>query len=159
VTGPVQLSSGPSPRHGVPGFQCPLQLERMQQKHSAVLDSLVPMYTTDIKDLDLLYTKDGFTYTLHEIILDVRHPLGSDSATRLYFSCDKAVNGRNLPASFSILTAYTDQRTAAEALLRILPAYVSFWVDNQAAKKWLHPHLHACRPRDDQAGLDCLSYG
>jgi len=34
--------------------------ERMQQKHSTVLDSLVPHCTTDIKDLDLPYTKDGF---------------------------------------------------------------------------------------------------
>jgi len=118
--------------------------ERMQQKHDAVMDSLAPLYTTDIKDLDLPYTKDGFTYTLCEIILDVRHPLGSDSADRLHFSCDKAVNGRNLLASSSILTAYTNRRTVAEALLRILPAYVSFWVNNQAAKKWLHP-LAACQ--------------
>jgi len=128
------------------GSQAHSNRERMQQKHSAVLDSLVPLYSTDIKDLDLPYTKDGFTYTLRKIILDVRHPLGSDSATRLYFSCDKAVNGRNLPASASILTAYTDRRTAAEALLRILPTYVSFWVDNQAAKKWLHPQaIVACQ--------------
>jgi len=118
----------------------------MQQKHSAVLDSLVPLYTTDIKDLDLPYTKDGFTYSLREIILDVRHPFGSDSANPLCFSCDKAVNCRNLPASSSILTAYTDRCTAVEALLWILPVYVSFWVDNQAAKKWLHPQgIAACR--------------
>jgi len=120
--------------------------ERMQQKHSAVMDSLVPLYTTDIKDLDLPYTKEGYTYTLREIILEVRYPLGSDSATRLYFSCDKAVNGRNLPASSSIFTAYTDQRTAAESFLRVLPAFVSFQVDEQAARKWLHPQaIAACR--------------
>jgi len=128
------------------GSQAHSNREHMQQKHSAVLDSLVPLYSTDIKDLDLPYTKDSFTYTLREIILGVRHPLGSDLATRLYFYCDKAVNGRNLPDSSSILTAYTDWRMAAEALLRILPAYVSFWVDNQAAKKWLHPQaIAACR--------------
>jgi len=53
--------------------------EHMHQKHSMVLDSLVPLYATDIKGLDLPYTKDGFTYTLRELILGVRHPLGSDS--------------------------------------------------------------------------------
>jgi len=117
--------------------------ERMQQKHSAVLDSLVPLCTTNIKDFDLPCTKDGFTCTLREIILDVRHPLGSDSANRLCFLCDKAVNGGNLPASSSILTAHTDWHTAVEALLQILPAHVSFWVGNQAAKKWLHPQAIA----------------
>jgi len=119
---------------------------RMQQKHSTVLDSLVPLCTTDIKDLDLPYTIDSFTCSLREIVLYVRHPLGSDSANQLCFSCDKAVIGRNLPASSSVLTAYTDWHTAVEALLWILPAYVSFWVDNQAAKKWLHPQaIAACR--------------
>jgi len=103
------------------------------------------LHTTDIKDLDLPYTKDGCTCTLREIILEVRCPLGSDSATRLCFSCDKAVNGRNLPASSSIFTTCSDRRTAAESFLRIMPAFVSFQVDEQAARKWLHPQaIAAC---------------
>ena len=131
------------------GSNAQVNRERMQLKHSAVMDSLMPLFTQDIKDLDEPYSKDGYTYTLREIILDVRYPLGSDSATRLYFSCDRAMNSRNLPANSCIFTTYTDRRTAAEAFLRILPAYVSFAVDDQAAKKWLHPQaIAACRGVD-----------
>jgi hypothetical protein len=120
--------------------------ERMQQKHSAVMDSLLQHYTTDIKDLDVPYSKDGFTYTLRELILTVRYPLGSDSPAKLYFSVDKAMHGYNLPACSSILTAYSDRESVATSFLRVLPAYVGHMVDEQAARLWLFPQaIAACR--------------
>ena len=128
------------------GSNAQINREKMQLKHSAVMDSLVPLHSQDVKDFDVVHAKDGYSYTLRELVLDVRFPLGSDSSTKLFFSCDRAVNSYNLPASTSFFTAYTDRQTAASSLLRILPAYVIFMVDEQAARKWLHPQaIAACR--------------
>ena len=50
------------------------------------------------------------------------------------------------PPRSSIFTAHTDCKADAASFLRILPAYVCHFVDDQAAKKWLHPQaIAACR--------------
>jgi hypothetical protein len=136
----------PAPEMVSLGSNAHVNRERMQLKHSAVIDSLRPFYTQDIKDLDAPYSKEGKTYTLRELVLDVRYPLGSEAYAKLFFSADLARHGYNLPAGSSIFTAYSHCQTIAAAFLRILPAYVSFMVDEQAAQKWLFPHaIAACR--------------
>jgi hypothetical protein len=118
----------------------------MLRKHQAVVEALSLFTTTDIKHLDQpISSKDK--RTLRRIVMEMTFPLIPPASPppnplpRLIHSIDFASQGEAARNGSVYITFYKDRRSFAESFFPILPAYISSFINPEAAKQWFHPHV------------------
>jgi len=122
------------------GSEAARNREKFISKHQQVLLLVRLLSTTDIKELDLAVMVNAQTYTLRDVLLQIKYPLGDpDSQNHFFFAVDWADRGRNLEAGTCYLPVYSDHLSTATTFIRILPVYVDTLLGPEVTRKWFHP--------------------
>ena len=125
------------------GSRSAINRTKMLKKHISVRCSVTSIISSDILDLDVEVTLENGTKTTgRKIFKDIKYPAHceDDSNTqKLFFSMDRAMNGRNAGSGAYVFCAYLDRATEAEAMVDVLAAYVIEFVDRKAATKIFTP--------------------